>query len=101
MIPDGHADERVDVVVVSDTFVASVVGNEDELMPAGTHENRRGDIPALVHDEKHHGKDDGYSGNIAEVGPVVASVEALTFQFKNEVLEGNSYLIKPFLAHGG
>lgn len=99
MVSDGHADESVDVVVVGNTFVAGVMGNEDHLMPETTHKDRGGDIPAVVEEEQHSGEDHSQSGDVAHVSPVVTVVETSILKFGDESSERIGYLVKLFLVH--
>ena len=70
------ADDSVDMKVVRDTHVASVVGSEDQLMPERAKTEGARDVPAPFQEQKTPGEEEGIAESLDGVRNVVAVVES-------------------------
>ena len=74
-IGDDDAQGGVDLEVVGDPHVASIVRRKHELVPEEAHQEAGGIVPARSEGPHAGGKQEGVSSNLAAVCPVVAVVE--------------------------
>ena len=61
IIGDEHANDTVDVEVVSDTHMTGIMGTEDQLVPESANEQGRDFVPAVVQSGQEHGKQERVS----------------------------------------
>ena len=75
-VGDYNANDAVDVEIVCDTYVASIVGGEDELMPKTAERDRTRNIPTPTQEDHKEGEQYAVTGALNGIGPVVAVIKA-------------------------
>ena len=72
-----HANDRVDLKVVSDTHMSSIMSGKDQLVPENAQKDSAGLVPAPVQCQEAHAEEKGIAGNLDHVRRVVTLVQAL------------------------
>lgn len=73
-VADEDAYERINVEVVCNAYVASIMGSEEKLVPEHAHEDGAGDIPSPVKGKRHQTKQHAVPPHLIEVCTIVAVV---------------------------